>query len=272
MVGSNHEAIFKIREVLSPHTRVVLGVVCVTIVMSLWIGLTWGPPESRRISPLILPSPSDVIQAIGTLHWEHELALNALKSLKRVTLGFLVSAALAIPIGVAMGAFPKICAFFNPLVLFGGYVPVVTLVPLTMSWFGFGETQKIGFLTIGIFVFLLPMVVKTIQDVDDVYLQTGYTLGANRYQTVMNILLPIAISRIFNHCRFLYGLGWSYIILAEFTELNAGGLGAAIAKANRRSRTPEVFAVLIIIVVIAILADTVLKHIGQALFPYEEEV
>ena len=271
-MDDRHETVFKIREVLAPHTRLVLGIVCVAIVLSLWVALTWGPVESRRISPIILPSPVDVVRAVGTLHWEHELALNAMRSLKRVTFGFLLAAALAIPLGVAMGAFPKVCAFFDPLVLFGGYVPVVTLVPLTMAWFGFGETQKIGFLTIGVFVFLLPMVVKTIQDVDDVYLHTGYTLGADRFQTVTHILVPIALARIYNHCRFLYGLGWSYIILAEFTELNAGGLGAAIAKANRRSKTAEVFAILLIIVIIAILADTALKHLGHLLFPYEEEV
>jgi len=271
-VAAQHTANLKIREELSTETRLILRLVCVALVMGLWVGLTFGPIESRRISPIILPSPGDVIGAVGTMHWDHELALDAMRSLKRVTLGFLLAALFAIPLGVAMGAFPKVAAFFDPLVLLGGYVPVVTLVPLTIAWFGFGEGQKIGFLTIGTFVFLLPMVVKSIQDVDDVYLQTGYTLGANRLQTIRFVLVPVAMARIFDHCRFLYGLGWTYIILAEYTELNAGGLGAAIAKANRRSHTDEVFAVLLVIVVIAVIADTALKYAGKSLFPYEEEV
>ena len=201
-----------------------------------------------------------------------ELTKGIFISLKRVTLGFLGAALLAIPLGILMGSFPKVGSFFDPLALFAGYIPIVTLIPLTIAIWGLGEEQKIGFLVMGIFAFLLPMVAKTVRDVDSVYLNTGYTLGANRFQTIWHVLIPITKARIFNHCRFLYGVGWTYIILAEYTDLSSGGLGSIIALANKRSFSDRVFAVLITIVVIAVLVDTMLKHLGHILFPYEEEV
>ncbi len=152
--------ILKIRESLPYYTKLVLGFFCVVIVLIIWLILSSG---ENRISPLILPSPGEVISAFGPLHWEMELTTSVYLSIKRVTLGFMIAAALAIPLGIMMGAFPKVCAFFDPLALVGGYIPVVTLIPLTLAWWGLCEKQKVGFLVIGVFVFLLPMVVKTVQ-------------------------------------------------------------------------------------------------------------
>ena len=264
-----HNKIFKIREELPSHHKTLLSLGCVVLVLLLWHMFSTG---ENRVPRMILPSPGEVWDAFGPLHSKMELTTSISKSLKRVSLGFLIAATLAIPLGILMGTFPKIDSFFEPLTLFGGYVPVVTLVPLTLTWWGLGWQQKIGFLTIGIFVFLLPMIVKTVKDIDTVYLNTGYTLGANRWQTIWHIIIPMAKSQIFGHCRFLYGIGWAYIILAEYTDLSAGGLGTIIISANRVSATDRVFAVLIVIVVIAILVDTALKHLGHMLFPYEEEI
>jgi len=267
-VPLTHQHFFKIREDLLPRNRVIIGLIGIALVLLLWYGLS----VHDVISKVILPSPGEVLRAFAPLHWEMELTKGIFISLKRVTLGFLIAAALAIPLGILMGSFPKVGGFFDPLALFAGYIPIVTLIPLTIAVWGLGESQKIGFLVIGIFAFLLPMVAKTVQDVDSVYLNTGYTLGANRFQTIWHILIPITKARIFGHCRFLYGVGWTYIILAEYTDLSSGGLGSIIALANKRSFSDRVFAVLITIVVIAVLVDTGLKHLGHILFPYEEDI
>jgi NitT/TauT family transport system permease protein len=259
---------FKIREDLSSRNRLIIGFIAVILVLLLWYALS----SADIYSKVILPSPGEVLRAFAPLHWEMELTKGIFVSLKRVTLGFLGAAILAIPLGILMGSFPKVGGFFDPLALFAGYIPIVTLIPLTIAMWGLGEQQKIGFLVMGIFAFLLPMVAKTVQDVDSVYLNTGYTLGANRFQTIWHVLIPITKARIFNHCRFLYGVGWTYIILAEYTDLSSGGLGSIIALANKRSFSDRVFAVLITIVVIAILVDTALKHLGHMLFPYEEDL
>lgn len=266
------ESFFKIREDLSPQSRFVLGASCVALFLLLWVACTWGEAENRVFSPIILPSPMEILQAFVPLHWDMGLMRATLFSLGRVTVGFFLAAAVAIPIGIFMGAYSKVGAFLGPMALFGGYVPVVTLIPLTIAWFSLGELQKIGFLFIGTFVFLLPLVVKTIMEVDDIFLQTGYTLGANRWQTIRYVLIPCAKSRIFNHLRLFYGVGWGYIILAEMSELDRPGLGALISISQRRSMTDRVFAVLLVIVVIAIGVDSLLKRLGRALFPYEEEV
>jgi NitT/TauT family transport system permease protein len=271
-----YKQFFKIREDLSANARLIIGLAGVFVVLFLWFVLSTQDSITtsllgKPISNVVLPSPGEVLSAFAPLHTDMELTKGIVLSLKRVTYGFIIAATLAIPLGILMGSFPKVGAFFDPLALFAGYIPIVTLIPLTMAIWGLGEAQKVGFLVIGIYAFLLPMVAKTVQNVDSVYLNTGYTLGANRLQTIWHILIPITKAKIFGHCRFLYGVGWTYIILAEYTDLSSGGLGSIIALANRRSFSDRVFAVLITIVIIAVLVDTALKHLGYMLFPYEEE-
>jgi ABC-type nitrate/sulfonate/bicarbonate transport system permease component len=76
-----------------------------------------------------------------------------------------------------MGSFGSISAIFTPIATASGYIPIATLVPLTMSWFGIDEFQKVMFLAMAFGIYLLPLVVNAIASVPDIYLRTSYTLG-----------------------------------------------------------------------------------------------
>ena len=159
-----------------------LTLVFIALVMGGWIAATYGETiESRWLSPIILPSPLEVLRAFPVLHYNQALVRSVLISFGRVTSGFTLAAIIAIPLGIQMAAYPKIAAFFRPLALIGGYVPIVVFIPLSLAWFGIGETQKIGFLFIGCFVVLLPAVIRAIDDVPDDYLNLAATKGATLF-------------------------------------------------------------------------------------------
>ena len=83
-----------------------------------------------------------------------------------------------------MGSFTKVKAAFTPLSIFGAYLPIPTLVPLTLILFGTGEIQKLIFLALAFSIYLLPLFVAAVDGVDDTYLKTAYTLGATQGQAV----------------------------------------------------------------------------------------
>ncbi len=223
--------------------------------------------EDRFISPLLLPGPGEVLAAFPEMHTKWELMRGIFASLVRVTLGFIIAAVIAMPLGIAMGAFTKVRALLNPVAVIGGYIPVAALVPLTLAIWGTEEDQKILFLAIAAFVGLLPLVIRAIDRVDDIYLQTAYTLGATRWQTVRRVLMPVALHDIYAALRLIYGVGWGYIILAEVVAAERG-IGFVILTAQRRNRMDVIYASLLVIVVIAILIDLVFKKVGNLLFPY----
>ncbi len=255
-----------------PQTRSLgLTLIFVGVVVSVWWGITYGEQGQRLVQPLILPSPAEVLGAFKPLHLEQGLVRSALTSWLRVTAGFLLAAIVAVPLGVYMATFPPVAAFFRPLSLAGAYVPIVVFIPLSMTWFGTGETQKVGFLFIGCFVALLPLVIKDVADVPAAFLDVAVTKGASQWQLVRHILFPVAQDNIWDHLRGVYGVGWGWIIMAEVFVRPQYGLGALIGVSERRSHTEAIFAVIIVIVLIAIACDQLWRIGGNLLFPYRKE-
>ncbi|MEW6711270.1 MAG: ABC transporter permease subunit [Candidatus Riflebacteria bacterium] len=227
--------------------------------------------ESRLISQVILPSPSEVFRSLPSLWVERSLLTNILYSFLRVGAGFFVAFIIVFPVSLLMGTYSKFHALFAPLMMFGGYLPIPALVPLTMVLFGTTEQQKIMFLALGFAIYLLPLFVKALEEVDNVYLQTGLTLGARKFQILNNILLPIALPKIFDAMRLGFGIGWGYIILAEMVDMGSKGVGTLILTSQRRGPREDIYLVLIAIVIMAFITDKIWEKVGDRLFPYRSQ-
>jgi len=243
----------------------------VAVLLLAWWFVTRGSPSERMVQSLILPSPMEVLKSFIPLHMEQGLVRSAFYSWLRVTTGFSLAALVALPLGVYMATFPSIAAFFRPLSLAVAYVPIVVFIPLSMTWFGTGEAQKIGFLFIGCFVALLPLVIKDIADVPAAFLDVAVTKGASQWQLVRHVLFPVAQANIWDHLRGVYGVGWGWIIMAEIVVLPEYGLGGLIGVSERRSHTEAIYAVIIVIVLIAIACDQIWRLGGELLFPYRKQ-
>ena len=265
--------LFRKWHVMTPISRKSEGILTIAflglVLFSWWYVTKGAKVEDRILAPLILASPSEVLSAFPQLHTHQALVRNAMVSFNRVFLGFGFAALLAVPLGVYMASFKNIAAFFRPLSLVGSYVPIVVFIPLTLAWFGMSEMQKVTFLFIGCFVVLLPLVIKTVGDVPSAFLDVARTKGATQWQLVSRVLFPIARADIWDHMRGVYGVGWGWIILAEVVNAEKG-LGYMIAQAERRGHIDSLFAVVMVIVVIAVLCDQVWKYIGYWLFPYRQ--
>ncbi len=260
----------RIREEIPLWLVWVLGAIPILGVIAAWWFVTAGAiPEDRIISPVILPSPLEVVRSFRALWFDRALTRNVLVSFTRVAAGFLVGVGIAFPLGLAMGAFTKVRAMFNPLAVFGAYLPIPALVPLTLSLFGTAEKQKVAFLGMAFLIYLLPLVVAAVDGVDDVYLKTAYTLGANRWQVVSKVLLGISWLDIYQALRMGFGIGWSYIILVEMVDISRG-LGGIIIISQRRGPKEHIYLVLLVIVAIAFLTDRLWAWAGHRLFPYRK--
>ncbi len=259
-----------VRGTLPPLHTLSLTTIFVAVVLAVWWFVTRGDVSDRLIQPLILPSPMEVVQAFAPLHLEQGLVRSIGASWLRVTAGFALAALVAIPLGVYMATFAPVAAFFRPLALAGAYIPIIVFLSLSATWFGTGETQKVGFLFIGCFVALLPLVIKDIADVPSAYLDVAVTKGASQWQLVRHVLFPVAQASVWDHLRGVYGVGWGWIIMAEAYVRADSGLGALIATSERRSHTDSIFAVIIVIVLIAVACDQMWRVGGNLLFPYRQ--
>ena len=250
----------------------VLGLLPVAVLLIGWTLITRGIPEERIIGPTILPSPPEVIASLHDLVTTSDsenrtLFTHIWISMRRVGLGFLLALAIVMPLGILMGSFGSVRALFAPVMTASGYIPIATLVPLTMSWFGLDESQKVVFLAMAFGIFLAPNIIKAVDSVPDVCLRTAQTLGATRRQIIWRVLVPVALPDIWHSMRLAFGVGWTYLVLAEVV-VKTGGLGDLIDTARRRGLSGRVYLVIVIITVIAWIADLVWKYLADVLFPY----
>lgn len=279
VVRKNHESasdtggLFTFRRPVSRWAAIMLGLLCIAMAVGLWWFLTRGAHEERIIGNNALPSPAETFSAdqLHDLWGQNKLADNLYVSLRRVVLGFALATAIAVPLGVLCGCFPWINSFFAPVNVFGRNIPIAALIPLTFALFGIGEPQKIMFIFIAVVAFIMMDTASSIADVGSRYIDTAYTLGASRWQIIMKVLVPLAMPRIFNSLRLLFGLAFGYIMLAELVTVGgeAGGLGNIINIAQRRGHRETIVLVLIVIPAVALVIDRLLFRIQKSLFPHQ---
>jgi ABC-type nitrate/sulfonate/bicarbonate transport system permease component len=261
-----------LRGALPRWQSMAFGLLCLAVVGGLWWYLTSGDiVENRRYSPSILPSPAETFGDFHSLWFDRELSRNIYASLRRVTLGFGLAVLIGVPLGVLCGCFPRLGAFFSPLMIVGRNVPIAALIPLTFAFFGIEERQKVMFIFIACAPFIVGDTLAAVNDVSSRYLDTAFTLGANRRQVIVKVLFPLAMPSVFNSLRILFGLAFGYIMLAELVTSGdkAGGLGFIINVSQHRGPQTHIYLILMIIPLVALAIDRLLFWVQRELFPYQ---
>jgi len=260
--------LLELRVVPPPLTARLVGAAAVVLVIVVWWLLTLGAtPETRIISPVVLPSPLEVLRSVKSLITERALLASIAATVWRVVLGFGLAALIGVPLGVIAGAWRLVDAAAAPLALFGRNVPIAALIPLTILWFGIGETQKVMFIFIACAPFVFTDTVRAVAAVNDRYVDTAKTLGASPGQVVLKVLVALALPDIYGSLRSLFGLAFGYIMLAEL--INAGhGLGYLLSTSQRRGLTEHIILILVVIGGLAYGIDRLLGWFERQLFRY----
>ena len=249
--------------------RRVLGVGAVVAVLLLWAGLA----ASGLVSPTRLPAPWDVAGAMSYLAWHDgdSLLLTAtLWSVGRLAVAGVLVVAIGIPVGIAMGAAPRVNAALSPLVDPFRSAPVVALLPILVMWLGIGEAMKIAFLFLGAVVYLIPMVRDAIQAVPQSYWVGARDLGATPWECIRKAVLPMAMPRIADAVIVGVSVMWTYITVAEYVNAKVG-LGQLIQNARRFSAWDQVFAGIMVIIALALVTYQLMLFAKRKLYPWESQ-
>lgn len=147
------------------------------------------------------------------------------------------------------------------------YIPVTAFYPLLIMWFGIDEIMKIVFLFISTFVYMMPSVMLALDEVNPDLIDTGLTIGMNRWQIITKIQIPASMPSLMNCFIMMYGIGWTYIAVAE--TINAKyGLGFIIQQSSSRGRTDMVFMAIITIMFVSVTFDWAAKKAVKKIFKW----
>lgn len=219
------------------------------------------------VPPRFLPNPWKVVKALYVMLVDQSFLEDIWISVARVWGAFLMSAIMAIPIGIWMSSYRIVGMLMEPIVDFIRYLPVPALVPLLIIWFGIGESSKIAVLWMGTFFQLVLLIADDTKRVPKEYIETGFTVGARPRQITWDIVLRSMLPKIVDNLRITLGWCWTYIIIAEIVASNAG-IGHAIWSARRFVKTPEVMAGILTVGVIGLLTDQAIRYAHRRWFRY----
>ncbi|HEX2011125.1 MAG TPA: ABC transporter permease [Roseateles sp.] len=250
---------------VSPRSRVLLGLSFFVVFTALWALATFG----GFVGKTFLADPLTMLRSGWTLLAEMGFAGDIGMTVWRVLGGFLIAAALALPLGVAMGTYKPVEAFFEPFVSFARYLPASAFIPLLILWAGIGEAQKLAVIFIGSFFQLALMIAVAVGNQRRDLVEAAYTLGVSDRTLITRVLLPGAAPEIAEILRMVLGWAWTYVIVAELIGASSG-IGHMITDSQALLATDQIIFGIIVIGLIGLVSDFAFKALNRALFPWAQ--
>lgn len=249
------------------------------IVPVLLIAVWQAAASSGMVNAHVLPSPLAVVQRwiayllpqepFGGGNWlawavSGELIHDALGSLYRVGVGFLIGAGLALPLGLAMGASQRVYAWLNPLAQVLRPIPPIAYIPLSILWFGLGNPPAIFLIAIGAFFPVLINTIAGVRQVDGIYIRAARNLGASQRTMFLRVMLPAAVPYILSGVRIGIGTAFIVVIVSEMIAVN-NGLGFRILEAREYFWSDKIIAGMITIGLLGLAIDGAVSKLNNHL-------
>ncbi len=251
--------------------RVVLRVVALVVLYALW---ELAARTTRN--PTFIPTPGAVWHQLvqtSTVHdgirgYSGHLLIEHLGvSLRRILIGSVIGVAGGLLLGVVMGTVTWIRVVTEPVVTFVRALPPLAYFSLFIIWFGIDETPKLWLLSIAA---LPPVAVATaaaVQSAPTGLVEAARALGAGKWQTTRDVVLPSALPEIFTGIRLAVGIAYSSVVAAE-TINGVPGIGGMVRDAQRYSQTDVVVLGLFAIGLSGLLIDALLRTAEKRLIPW----
>ena len=248
---------------VTPGARVALGIAFFVLFVAVWSAATF----SGWVNPIFLADPLKMLRSGFTLLTEQGFAFDIGMTVWRVLGGFAIAALLAVPLGVLMGAYKPVEAFFEPFVSFARYLPASAFIPLLILWAGIGEAQKLAVIFICSFFSLVLMICVTVGNTRRDLVEAAYTLGVSDRGLIRRVLIPGAAPEIAEQLRMVLGWAWTYVIVAELIGASSG-IGHMITDSQALLATDQIIFGIIVIGLIGLVSDFLFKWLNRRLFAW----
>lgn len=208
----------------------------------------------------LFPGPPAVAASIGHLAADGRLGAATVRSLSRLGQGYGVSAAIGVPLGIAMARSRLVQQALRPAVLGLQALPSICWLPLAVLWFGLSETAILFVVVMGSLLAVAIATEDGVSGIDPVLLRAAGTLGIRGPRFIVGVLLPAALPGILTGLKLGWSFAWRALMAGELLFV-AGGLGQLLSQGRELLDAAQVMGVMICIVAIGVAVDQVLFHL-----------
>ncbi len=261
--GRKQGVLFRLRDEIPLRHRILLAVIGVASIFVFWLlaATLWSSGN------VLVPTPLAAWKAFIDYWQSGELSTDLWASLVRVAEGYALSMAVGIVLGVAIGSFRSVEAFWESPIGFLRYIPATALTPLFLLWLGIDETPKIALIIAGTVFYNILMIADVTRAVPRELITASYTLGASRLRVLTRVILPHSLPGIIDVGRINLAAAWLMLVVAELLAAQ-NGLGYRLVQLQRFHQVDGMFAILLIFAVIGICSDLALRGLRTLVAPW----
>jgi ABC-type nitrate/sulfonate/bicarbonate transport system permease component len=219
------------------HWTKLRGIVFLIALIAIWEIAS----RSELLNPLVMPPPVRILDVFSDLIASGQIPWQILVSMRRAAAGYLLAAAVFIPLGIAMGLSKRIYCLFEVAVEMLRPVPPPVVIPVAMLFFGLEDEMKIFVI---FFSCAWPILLNTldgVRSVDWVLLSTARTFGLSRVKTIRQVILPAASPQIMTGLRVSLPITLILVVISEMVG-STDGIGYFILDSQRRFRVVQMYA------------------------------
>jgi len=217
----------------------------------------------------LFPPPSIVWNAFIESFLTGEFILDVAASMRRSVIGFVTGSTIGILLGLATGMVNSIRLTLGQIANFLRHIPSIAFVPLAIVWFGIGETSKVFLVAWGV---IFPVWINTHQgmiNINKYYVWSIKSLGANKLQTLKEVIFPDAMPFIVTGMRVGIGLAFITLVAAEIAGAFSG-IGYRISVSHLMFRVDKMIVGIVTLGVLGMLADRLFVFTTKKVFPWIE--
>jgi sulfonate transport system permease protein len=250
---------------LAGARRLAAGVLLPVAVALAWeLAVRSGLSDGR-----LVPPPSRIYATFVELARTGELARDAAATLLRVAAGFGIGVAAGTVFGAIAGYWGLARALLDPTLQALRAVPSIAWVPLFILWLGIFEESKVTLIAVGVFFPVYLGVMGAILAVDRKIVEVGRVFRLSGPAMIRRILLPAVLPSYVVALRSGLGLGWMFVVAAEFMGASEG-LGYLLIDGQQLGKPAQIVAAIIAFALVGKLTDWILVAVTAPFLRWQD--
>jgi len=240
------------------------GIAFLLALLALWELLA----QAQLINALIIPPPTKILGIFFDLVWSGQIPLQILVSMKRALAGYVLAAAVFVPLGIFMGLSSTVYRFFEVIVEMLRPVPPPVMIPVALLFFGLGDEMKVFVIFFSCAWPILLNTIDGVRGVDWVLLNTARSFGLSRGKIIWQVILPACSPQIMTGLRVSLPIMLILVVISEMVG-STDGIGYFVLDSQRRFKVAQMYAGMLTLALLGYTLNQLFNLLQRLLLPWQ---
>ena len=240
------------------------GIAFLLALLALWELLA----QAQLINALIIPPPTKILGIFFDLVWSGQIPLQILVSMKRALAGYVLAAAVFVPLGIFMGLSSTVYRFFEVIVEMLRPVPPPVMIPVALLFFGLGDEMKVFVIFFSCAWPILLNTIDGVRGVDWVLLNTARSFGLSRGKIIWQVILPACSPQIMTGLRVSLPIMLILVVISEMVG-STDGIGYFVLDSQRRFKVAQMYAGMLALALLGYTLNQLFNFLQRLLLPWQ---